>query len=362
MSKKDKITGNKGEWGEFYTLLKLADEERVYEANADLKKKDVYYPIREILREGSGGIKRYLLYKHEDKIEIEDVDGNKLKIVDKERVGEGVKRVLKGIKEGSGGSFHVAEAIPYMNELLCEGIKAGSDKKQDIILVIHDVNTRTETEVGFSIKTLLGSNSTLFNPSESSNLEYKIEGDLSDEEIDTINRMSGPKSKIQEIFNKGCSLKFREVPSKAFEYNLRLVDSLLPEILAELLVEFYSMRGGDVPDVVTGADLSFFQDVYDLDKNAIVYKIKNFLFATSLGMTSAERWSGILQATGGFLIVRQDGEVVCYHVYNIEQFRDYLFDYTRFDGASSTRYKYGNIYKKAGEKRIRLNTQIRFKQ
>nr|MCR5260604.1 HpaII family restriction endonuclease [Candidatus Gastranaerophilales bacterium] len=90
------------------------------------------------------------------------------------------------------------------------------------------------------------------------------------------------------------------------------------------------------------------------------HKMKNFLTDIALGMTPATVWTGTYQATGGYIIVREDGEVLCYHVYNHNEFQKYLFKNTRFDTPSASRYDFGYIYQENGKNYIKLNLQIRF--
>ena len=46
------LTGNKGEWSEIYTLLKLLGEGKVYAGDQNLNKiQDLFYPIIMILRQ-----------------------------------------------------------------------------------------------------------------------------------------------------------------------------------------------------------------------------------------------------------------------------------------------------------------------
>ena len=55
--KKNKgMSGNKGEWSELYTFMKLLSQGRVYAANEKVEKiEDVYYPICKIVREETKG-------------------------------------------------------------------------------------------------------------------------------------------------------------------------------------------------------------------------------------------------------------------------------------------------------------------
>ena len=91
------------------------------------------------------------------------------------------------------------------------------------------------------------------------------------------------------------------------------------------------------------------------------YKFKKFLTDSALGMLPATTWNGIADATGGYIIVREDGEVLCYHIYDKYYFEEYLINNTRFDTPSSSRHEYGTIEELEGKQFFKLNFQIRFK-
>jgi hypothetical protein len=78
-------------------------------------------------------------------------------------------------------------------------------------------------------------------------------------------------------------------------------------------------------------------------------------------MMPSKVWTGQYDATGGYLIVKTDGEVLCYHIYNKNEFEDYSFADTKLDTASSSRHRFGEVYKENGEFYFKLNLQIRFK-
>ena len=71
--------------------------------------------------------------------------------------------------------------------------------------------------------------------------------------------------------------------------------------------------------------------------------------------------TGIYDATGGYLVVKENGEILCYHIYNRNQFEEYLFVNTKLETASSTRHEFGKVYQQNGEFYFKLNLQIRFK-
>ena len=88
--------------------------------------------------------------------------------------------------------------------------------------------------------------------------------------------------------------------------------------------------------------------------------MKRFLTDVALGMMPSKVWSGQYDATGGYLIVKEDGDVLCYHIYNRNQFEDYLFENTKLETASSSRHEFGHIYVSGSDKYFKLNLQIRF--
>ena len=77
-------------------------------------------------------------------------------------------------------------------------------------------------------------------------------------------------------------------------------------------------------------------------------------------MLPSTPWNGKADATGGYIIVREDGEVLCYHLFNRNEFEDYLVNNTKFETASTSRHQFGSIYKDNGKYYLKLNLQIRF--
>ncbi len=90
------------------------------------------------------------------------------------------------------------------------------------------------------------------------------------------------------------------------------------------------------------------------------YKVKQFLLAFALGMTAAKPWQGKFNANGGYIVVKEDGDVVCYHFFDRNDLEDYLFYNTKFDTPSTSRHHFGSIYEENGELFLKLNLQVRF--
>ncbi|MDR2928064.1 MAG: HpaII family restriction endonuclease [Cytophagaceae bacterium] len=219
--------------------------------------------------------------------------------------------------------------------------------------------------LGFSIKSQLGDPSTLLNASVSTNVIYKvIDTKITSMDLNRINTISTRrkiKDRFKEIRKLGGFLQYFDFDSSVFKNNLVLIDSCLPRIIANIVKIFYSSDLNTIKDIVekleTENPLRF--DTQHSHK-FYEYKIKRFLTDVALGMMPATVWTGAYDATGGYLIVKEDGDILCYHIYNKNEFENYLFANTKLETASSSRNKFGIIEIVDGQQIFKLNLQIRF--
>ena len=140
-----------------------------------------------------------------------------------------------------------------------------------------------------------------------------------------------------------------------------MIDSSLPSIIAETLLLFFTTTYSKTSDLIS--EISRRNPLrYDLGSKHpfYSYKMKHFLTDVALGMMPSKVWSGELDATGGYLIVKESGDILCYHIYNRNEFEEYLFENTKFETASSTRHEFGKIFEDGGNMYFKLNLQIRF--
>ena len=141
-----------------------------------------------------------------------------------------------------------------------------------------------------------------------------------------------------------------------------LIDSLLPDILGDIVKTFFTSTLSSIQDLTAAITESNPLNYNKTFAHAFYeYKIKRFLTDVALGMTPAKVWNGVYDATGGYLIVKETGDVLCYHIYNRNQFEDYLFANTKLETASSSRHEFGKIYPSGEQFIFKLNLQIRFK-
>ena len=358
------LTGNKGEWSEIYTLFKLLGDGKVYAVDENLNKiQDLFYPIVMILRQEKEKKINYSLQDAE--VVIQTSDEELLRVTASIFLTE-AEKLLNAIENGK-NSFAIPEIEEFMNTIYCHSLKAKSTDKTDIRIILHDRRTKMNSEMGFSIKSQLGGNSTLLNASRATNFNFRIEGiSLSDEEIATINSLNSKQKVIDRanaIEQKGGILVFDKVDNPTFRNNLIMLDGDLPAIIAHLLLE--QLHSGistlkDLSEKLTQINPLH----YDVTESApfYMYKIKHLLTSVALGMMPATVWSGKFDANGGYLVVKKDGEILCYDFYDRNRFEDYLFSNAYLERASTTRHQYASIEKQNdGTLSFKINFQVRIK-
>lgn len=356
------ITGNKGEWSEIYTLFKLLGDKELHPGNSEINKlESIVYPILRILRTEVNGKFEYSI---EDDIVV--ISGNEEVFrIPISTFQERAKYLLTEIKRNS-GTFSIPEIEGFMQSINCISLKAKSSAKTDITIVVHDQRTGLQPSLGFSIKSQLGNPSTLLNAGETTNFIFKIDNLILTQdqisEINTIDTKSKIKERIEKIKYFGGNLEFQKVESSIFGNNLILIDSGLPKIIAESLKLFFTSTLSTIVELTNQISISNPLN-YNLETNHpfYSYKVKRFLTEVALGMMPSKVWTGKLDTTGGYLVVKENGEVLCYHIYNRNEFEDYLFTNTKLETASSKRHEFGKIYEENGQYYFKLNLQIRFK-
>ncbi len=359
------LRGNIGEWSEIYVLLKLLADGKVYAADGDLNKiKDIYFPIIKVIREEIKG--EVIEYHTGENIKIYH-NGLEIGCVpdyifDKESESL-VNNLVNKTKKGA---FSIEKTEKFMNNIHCFKLKAPSANKADIMLNIIDINTGYNPTVGFSIKSDLGSAPTLLNAGKSTNFIYKINhqykniiSETNDIYVTKRNkRHTDVRGRLNNIINNNGTLEYYNMNNETFKNNLILIDSKMDEILAQTLIYFYSEGVNSCTDMVQKLEETNLMKYGNV--NAYSYKFKKFLTAVALGMRPATEWDGIDEASGGYIVVTKEGNVLAYHIYNRNYFEEYLLKNTKYETASTSKHDFGELYEENGDAFIKLNLQIRF--
>ncbi|MFA5597576.1 MAG: HpaII family restriction endonuclease [Pusillimonas sp.] len=354
------MNGNIGEWSELYALFKLLADGIVYAADENVNKyPNIYFQIIKAQRFQNNKAWDYIREGTVTIIKSDEISEISIPVSE---FADEADKILAGIKKysGKGGAFNIPEVIDFIKKIKCSSIKASSNKKADVFLLLRDITTKFNETFGFSIKSQLGSPSTLLNASSATNFVYRIKNTkLTREQIDRFNDMDSFKEKFTFLNDLGAKLEFVKIPSENFDFNLSMISSDLPLIWAKMIELSYLSKDRAVASLAKKTADSGIVNTLN-NQRFIEYKIKNSLVSIALGMMPGTLWNGLYEALGGYIIVKKDGEIVCYHIFNQNAFRDYVFLYTKLDTPATKRNNFGTIYEENGEHLIKLNLQIRF--
>lgn len=358
-NKETRMSGNKGEWSELYAFMKLLSQGRVYAANEKVEKIDeVYYPILKIMREeNKGEVIDYVI--HNDRIDIE-IESNTVMSVSRNEMEDKANELLAEIAKHS-GSFELEEIAKFANGIKVTKIKAPSSDTTDISMQIEDVHTSYVRDVGFSIKSEVGGAPTLMNAGQTTNFIYRVKGITSKqaEEINAIDTKTKIKERMKAIRDCGGTVEYAGMNHAGFKRNLMMIDTNMPQIIGNMLLYHYDE---DIKECKSLVELVGERDPLGYGEAMMYeYKFKKFLCSCALGMKPAKVWDGLDEANGGYIIVKADGEILAYHIYNRNFFEQYLLDNTIIERASTGRHDYMSLYEENGEMFIKMNLQVRFR-
>lgn len=125
------------------------------------------------------------------------------------------------------------------------------------------------------------------------------------------------------------------------------MDSDLPSIVAQLVLQGYRKNEPNLFELTKILEkknpLSYPEDT---ERSYYSYKIKKMLRDMALGMTAESPWMGSFNSVNLTLVIRDDDKIICYHVYDIQKFQDYLMKNTRLENPSISESKDGSIHSK----------------
>ena len=353
--------GNVGDWSELYTVAYLLVHGGAFAADENqVRQESSYHKVLQLLIADSD-FNSGLKYEIRNDTVIIYESGAEVRTISREQIREKMNIFFRDLTNGKHvRHFSLSSGESLLDLLNKKRIKASSaETENDVELILEDSHTKIQNPaVGFSIKSQLGSASTLLNSSGSTNLIYKIHQKSGNEDIPFPSFIPGShKKNLQKLFAAGYELNFFRFQSDTFARNLQLLDSNMGEYIGKILLTHYSSNTNKFSDVV---EASF--PANEAESRQPIFKIKEFLGAISMGMRPATEWDGDTTKFKGIILVKKDGEIVFYYLHNRKSFEDYLFKNVRFDRPDTGRHQYGSIYEENGEHFLKLNLQIRFKR
>jgi len=357
-----KKTKNKGEWTELFTFVKLISEQKVALADKSLNEKDDTFYIKKTTTENLN-------------LDFIPVDKNTIKSINTETKKENTiditkiitKDILDKLSEQirmSKGTFEIKDFKIIQDSLGFTIVKGGrSSQKSDIVLDIEHKTFKKKNE-GFGIKSYLGAKPTLLNASGNTNFLFQVNG-LALKNVKTINAISSYskiKDRINGIKKHGGTLKYLKAEKDTMNYNLKMADSIMPQIIGYILVAFYEHRIRKISDIVNYLcnKTNILKELNIDDKQMLENKIKKFLVDALLGFFAGTKWNGEYESNGT-IVVKTSGNLVAFHIIDIISLKDYLYESIKLDTPSSTRHKFGTIIQDTSKNLFfKLNLQLRF--
>jgi len=345
---------NRGEWSELYALTSILATGKIQTGNASENVENTEFPIVSVSRKINGIDHIFRIEGLEIEV-LNTSDQTPTRKVSRSDLSRQSELLLSKIQTGKGRSFPIPEAAPILLALGLDKV-AGNGEKTDLTITTYDSRVKRESEQGFSIKSFIGSKPTLLNASGVTNIEYTIQQTLTELETESLNKL-GPIDLVSELDKNNFDITPSNMDPR-FEENLKMIDSEMDKLLAQIVLASYEGRGRTMKDIVNIL-VEKNPLKYTSTNNEIRYthKIKDLLEAVALGMRPSESWTGQTEADGGNLIVTSEGTILCHHALDKDSLRTYLFDNTFIDTPSRRRHKFGSIVKNV----LTLNFQIRFK-
>lgn len=368
---------NKGEWAEFYVMLKLLGEGRLYTANKLLQKNyGSYLDILKVIRqECETQVLEYIIDEQQGFVTISNQENHeifaKIPIHD---FKDNAATLFNGIKNTKGSSIKAPDSVCdfaqviYVSKPKAPAVKALKKQfggKNDIFIEVRDGQTAIVSVMGFSIKSKFGQNPTLFNAGSSSQFLYKLSNcnDIIMKEFNEISDDNGrgwTKCK-QYLSANGISLEFVKTQNPIYSNNLFLIRESMSKILA-WCVKDRLIDSSTSYEVMETTQRMITANPLNVPTPDAYYEkaVKDFLMAGFTGMTAAVAWDGKEQVNGGYIVVMDDGDVICYHSNDRESFREYLFRNTHFEYVSADKFAWSRIFKEGDDYYLPLNISIRF--
>lgn len=280
-----KKTKNKGEWSELLTFIRILLEQRILLSDENLNPTGGYFKVTKVTGKN---INLEFLLINQNQVKIINKDTAVIETINIDQlINSKILNDLVTLIKAGKATFIIPEFEIIQNALGLTLIKGGtSSQKADIFLDIHNDILTKENE-GFGIKSYLGSKLTLLNASGNTNFIFEIENLAKDkvDEINAINTKTKLTDRIKAIEKYGGSFKYIAPEKKAMEYNLKMVDFLMPEVIGSILLVFYKYRISSIAKIIDyiHENTNLINELQYEDKTFLVNKIKKFLVDILLG-------------------------------------------------------------------------------
>ena len=377
------LSYNNGEWAEVYIFFKVIADRKLYTADAAFNPiKDVYLDVLSVIREEEEG--KMYKYKTGDFVTI---------LLNQEPVGKvpveefvKYKNLLwKLLEQNTQTTFSSDEIENFLNSIHIYNPKSPAHIVSkfcggtvDIVIETKD-RSGVNRILGFSCKSDLRTAATLLNASgDNTNFIYEVTGPMDDDKMNKFNNIFkkvkrkgeicydiATTDRMQYLKDNGCDLKFVSTAKNLARTNLiKCGGKEMPGIVAGMLKKFYFENLSGTTSMVDCINYLADNDVAEYGfedlKDTYRGKIAQLLICTFTGMRLGAQWNGRQDVNGGYIVVKNDGDVVAFHSTIADEFKDFLVAKIIMESPSHSRHKDMYIYKENDKYYLKLALQLRF--
>jgi hypothetical protein len=171
--------------------------------------------------------------------------------------------------------------------------------------------------------------------------------------------------RMKYLHDIDCDLKFVDTAKPIAKRNLVVCGGIeMPQIVAGMLKKYYYENLSSSTSIEDCIEYLAENDVagYGFEDLAQTYqgKVAQLLLSTFTGMRLGSKWDGRQAVNGGYIVVKNNGDVVAFHSTIADEFKDFLVAKMHMEAPSHSRHKDMVIYKEDGRYYLKLGLQLRF--
>lgn len=353
----------KREWSELYTFFRLLADGRVVMGDPQAKASENNRPIAMVQREEHDGTRCY--YIEDEKIRIKGEEFEKEVAREDFAVVAGL--ILDAMKQSTENEVASPDGVEeFLDELAIFNLEAQTNDRTDLSIAFYHPEAPLH---GFNVRSRLSVMSPLLDGGRTANLKLEQSGVKF--ATPTVNKVNADfedapnevAARMLMIERLGGVLKYSDVCDRVFRSNLLMIDLHFPRLLAEMIRVMHLdglTRISELTDYMKQVNPLKIKEELIVKHGYYEFKMKQFLSALALGMRSAKIYNGTDSAVEGFLMVDRNGEILCYHKSDKENFENFLFYNTKFERGALEKDKYGYLERENGLYYFKLNAKIGF--